>query len=322
MADNEQAIETPEVEETETEVLQQAANAEDGEAGKQVEESEQETDEVEIVLGSAGEPSAEEEKQPKKKPRGVGRLLNERKHLKEENSQVTEERDFLKAEVERLRQGGMQQQPTEQQLQIPVMPSESELNFDSTLIASAKEKYAKDLHEYQMQLSQQATRTVLDDHLHGKQRAEQQQRVKQAIESHYERAEKLKVSDYDEAESKLIDVLDQNAVAEIVQAVPNSEAVIYYLGKNDAAAQKLRETWVRNPSMVLFELGGLSKDLKIRPKTKKDQPAPESKVTGAAPASKSSLEKEIEKERELLASGKKRDFTQLNKLKRDLRAAS
>lgn len=315
MADNEQAIETPEVEETEAEVLQQAANAEDGEAGKQIEESEQETDEVEIVLGSADEPSAEEEKQPKKKPRGVGRLLAERKQSKEEIER-------LRAENERLKQGGMQQQPTEQQLQVPVMPSESELNFDSTLIAAAKEKYAKDLHEYQMQLSQQATRTVLDEHLHGKQRAEQQQQVKQAIESHYERAEKLKVSDYDEAESKLIDVLDQNAVAEIVQAVPNSEAVIYYLGKNDAAAQKLRETWVRNPSMVLFELGGLSKDLKIRPKTKKDQPAPESKVTGAAPASKSSLEKEIEKERELLASGKKRDFTQLNKLKRDLRAAS
>ena len=79
---------------------------------------------------------------------------------------------------------------------------------------------------------------------------------------------------------------------------------------------------MRDPAQGAFELGGLSKDLKIVPKRNKQRIAPESKVLGAAPASKSSLEKQIETERQRIYDGETNDMTYLTRLKSQLRSTS
>ena len=120
---------------------------------------------------------------------------------------------------------------------------------------------------------------------------------------------------------KLIEILGEEAVRQIAQVVPNSEMVVNYLGKNSDKAFDLLETWqTKGANGALFKLGELSKDVKAVPRQRKQRPAPESKVTAAAPASASTLEKAIEKERQAVFDGKT-DMTDLMKLKKQLASA-
>ena len=277
----------------------------------------QELEEFEVVLGSVEEPSTEQEKVAKK-PRGMKRLLNERR----ENKDKLTAQDARIAELEQQLAGSQQTNVQADVMQVPVMPTDEELGYDPTAIAAAKAKHNQDLSTYISNATTAASQGVYDRQQTTTQRLQEQEQHDSVINAHSDRAEKLNLPDFGEAEAALVEVLDQGAVTQIAQMVPNSEAVVYYLGKNPAAALKIRELWERNPAQVAFELGGLSKDLKIVPKRNKQRLAPESKVLGAAPASKSSLEKEIDKERERIASGETNDMTQLHRLKGQLRSAS
>jgi len=293
----------------ETEANQDLANLE--EAATQVE---QEPEEFEVVLEGADEPTAESEKP--KKPRGVKRLLAERRQDKDEIAALREENERLKA-------NHIPAAPQAETLSAPIMPTDDELNYDETLIAQARLKYAKDKAEYDQKVAIQAAEQVHYNREHGTRIAQEQERVKSIVEAHYERAEKLNLPDFDDAEAALISNLDQNAVMQITQALPeNSEKVVYYLGKNPQEALRIRAIWEQNPSAVLVELGGLAQKLKVKPKnSSQPPPAPETRITGSAPASKTSLEREIEEERKRIQSGEVRDMTKLHRLKAQARMA-
>lgn len=312
MAEVEQA-ELPEVENNAEELHESPETEEQLEAGSEHEQ--QEAEEFEIVLGSAEEPSAEETKKAKK-PRGVKRLLAERR---EDKDTIAE----LQAKLAAQQQTApvVNASPVESGVSMPIMPTEESTGYDPVVFQQEIVKYNQKMAEFLQSNATAAAQKVYDQQQTSIQRTRESERLTNVIESHYERAEKLNLPDYEAAEDKVIEILDQNAVSQIAQIVPNSEAVVYYLGKNPDKALELREIWENNVGAAAFKLGELSKDLKVVPK-QRQRPAPESRVTGAAPATKSSLEKEIEKERQRILDGETNDMTQLNRLKGQHRQAS
>lgn len=266
-----------------------------------------ESEEFEIVLGSAEEPSANEEKP--RKPRGIKRLLNERK----------DNRGRIAELEEQLAAAQQQPQAPPQAAAVPIAPTLESCGFDETALSQANQQYQADSAQYQRaQFSQ-----LLDERENGTQRAREAQREADTLNSHYDRAEKLKIPDFGDAEDALIEILGADAVKQIALVVPNSEMVVNYLGKNSDKAFDLLDTWQNKGSAgALFALGELSKDVKAVRKERKPRPQPESKVIGAAPASKTSLDKEIAAERERVASGEVRDLSHLQSLKRQARSAS
>ena len=304
-------IEQAELSSDEKEPEQLQANPDVEDNSEQSEQ--QEPAEFEVVLEGAEEPSAEEKSH--KKPRGIKRLLTERRENRDEIAE-------LRRENESLRQGNLQ---TNTQANAPIMPTaptEESTGYDSNELMKANTQYAKDVSLFHQNNATQAARNVLDEQQNGTARNRETERVSGVLNAHYDRVEKLNIPDYDAVEGKLIEILDANSVSQIAQIVPNSEAVIYYLGKNPDEAFKIRQLWEVNPSGVLFKLGELSKEVKIVPKQNKQRPPPESKVFGSAPASKSQLEKQIDDEREKVISGEIKDLTRLNSLKGQLRRAS
>ena len=262
-----------------------------------------EAEEFEIVLGSAEEPSAEEEphKKPKKKG-GIRKLLDKNRA---KDGRIAE----LERENEALRTGAPQ--------------TNTQANAEPTL-----ESCGYDENVYQQQSKQHRHaefNQLLDERENGGKRAKEAAAVSATLQAHYDRVEKLRIPNYQEAEDSLIEILGEEAVKQIAQVVPNSEMVITFLGKapNKSKAFDLLETWQQEGAGgALFKLGELSKDVRAVPKQRKQRPQPESKVSGAAPASKTSLEKEIDSERKRIENGEIRDFTQLQRLKKQLRAAS
>ncbi|MEE8289708.1 MAG: hypothetical protein V3R25_09890 [Nitrosomonadaceae bacterium] len=308
----EQAVELSSNEE-ETEQLPTTPEAEAELEGNSEESEQQEPEEFEIVLGSAEEPSAEE-KAPKKPKGRVRKLLAERRENKDEIA-------VLRREVETLRSGALQANtPASATPSMPIMPTEESVNYDPEAFRQAQVKYSQDVSAFHGVNATAAAQAVYDQQQTSTQMAQESTRVEGVINAHYDRAEKLNIPDYEAAEDKVIEILDQNAVSQIAQIVPNSEQVVYYLGKNPDKAHEIREIWERNPGAAAFKLGELSKDLKVVPKQRKQRPAPESKVTAAAPASASSLEKAIVKERQAVFDGKT-DLTELMKLKKQLASA-
>lgn len=105
---------------------------------------------------------------------------------------------------------------------------------------------------------------------------------------HYERSQKLRARDYNETEDKAIEYLGMDAVQDIIASFPKSEMMIYFLGKNKAKADHYKGLIDRGDTVkAIFELGGLSEKLSIKPKTT-DAPDPDEPLVGAQTSSKGS----------------------------------
>lgn len=98
---------------------------------------------------------------------------------------------------------------------------------------------------------------------------------------HYERASKLKVRDYAATEEKALQNIGDDLLDAIQKMVPNSERVLYHLGKNPEKAQGFKNVFDTNPTLATLKIGGLSQELSGIPNTKK-APEPENKVEGGS----------------------------------------
>ncbi len=300
--DTEEQLANPELQDANTDIP--------GETGQA------ESEEFEVVLSSTVDQPSTEEKAKHSKPKGIKKLLAKQRHS---NDRIAE----LERENEALRGGAPQahSEAVAQAIAIPIAPTLESVGYDENALVQANQKYQADMATYHQSNTASTVRAMMDEQQNGTRRAREQEQHTSVIEKHYERAEALKVPDYDATEDKVIEILDQNAVTQIAQMVPNSEALVYFLGKNPDEAYKLRELWEMNPGAVGFRLGELSKDLKVVRKGNTQRPAPESRVTSAAPKSASSLDRAIEAERQLIYDGKK-DFSDLQELKRQLKRAN
>ncbi len=118
------------------------------------------------------------------------------------------------------------------------------------------------------------------------------------LNQHYERAEQLKVPDYEAAEDSATEAMGESIISEIARSAPNSELIIYYLGKNPVKAKALADTMRSNPFMGTIELGKLTAGLSAQPKSNK-APDPVDPVEGGAPGAQAKWDKELAKAQKL-----------------------
>ena len=88
------------------------------------------------------------------------------------------------------------------------------------------------------------------------------------LKAHYERAESLKVKDYEATEDKAIEALGVDLSKFIMANTENSEIVMFHLGKNPGKALALAQKIASDPGRGAIAIGGLSSSLKIKPKSK------------------------------------------------------
>jgi len=254
-------VEAPEVETPEGEQAEQQADAQD--------------EEFDIVLEGEEEPAP----QPGKMPKRVKKLLDQRNALQTENENQAATVQQNAQEIERLRQelaasrGDQPQQPV---ITMPLPPTEESVDYDPEKLKAAQAKYQSDLQSWIVG-QQQATTTQA-----AQQEAQAQAVAKEktALEAHYERADSLKVPDYEDNEAASVEIMGKNLVKSIALALPNSAMVINYLGKNKALAQEIAGLDKTDPQAGVAKLWELNFKLKKKPRTRSNAPEPETSVEG------------------------------------------
>lgn len=88
---------------------------------------------------------------------------------------------------------------------------------------------------------------------------------------------KLKVADFDDAESIVMGMFDQTQQGIIIDAMDNPAMVIYALGRNKKTAERLAA--IKKPTQFLREMARLE-DTKLKVQSKKSAPPPEKTVSG------------------------------------------
>lgn len=245
-------------------------NADEDESdGSEEDSQEPDSQEVEIVL--AGEDGSQPAKNPRGFTRRVSKLNARVQAAKEEASEASRELELerQKNKILELALQGKQEETG------PPDPNE----FDEGV---SDPKYRTALNDYTRSFVQQeiekvkpkepevaSVRTV-DPSLEKKQTA------------HYERAEKLPVKDYEAVEDVAIDILGKDNVNHIINNIPNSELLMFHLGKNPSKAREIVDTIKENPIAGVLELGNLSNRLQLKPVGKSDPvPDPDTELEGA-----------------------------------------
>lgn len=122
---------------------------------------------------------------------------------------------------------------------------------------------------------------------------------------------KLKVADFDDAESVVMGMFDQTQQGIIIDAMDNPAMVIYALGRNRKTAERLAA--IKKPTQFLREMARLE-DTKLKVQSKKSAPPPEKTVSGQGRIS-GAVDSTLEKLREEAA--KTGDSSKVIAYKRD-----
>lgn len=289
-AENQEPVDNEIVEEVVTEEVDVEAGI-PGEGA--TEEAATEDEDFEVVLEGDEEPAPQTAKMPKR----VKKLLERNAALQSDSDAQSQanarEIERLKRELEASRQPAQLQSVV---TAMPMPPREEEHDYDPEKIATATAKYQRDmqtwvLSQHQVVANQDAEQVAQN------QRASQENK---ALEAHYERVDRLKVSDYDANESNAVDVLGKSLVKSIAASMSNSAMIINYLGlpRNKGLADELAVLdKSNNPADVqkgVEKIWELNFNLKTKPRKKSNAPEPESKLEGGN-VSSSPLQKKYDK---------------------------
>lgn len=222
----------------------------------------------------------------KKVPRRVRKLLDRNDQLKGElsnNQDVMSEKD---AENQLLRMQLVQMNQSVQKKEKAVKPTMESCGFDEGKYDSAMQTFTRSGAE-----------SVFSEKIGELQQQQNQQAIEQqknkAIGAHYERADALKVKDYDEAEEAAVSVLGSELVQNIAASADDSHTLIYYLGKNKAKAEELKLLFANDPAKATYALGKLAAGLTIKPVTKKSTPDIDSPLEGGGGGGSSAWETKL-----------------------------
>lgn len=250
--------------EAEQQVLDEAPEGEQSEAEPTAEESEG----IVVSIGDESPPSEQETEQPA--PEWVRQL---RKDHREEQRKRRE----AEKRIEELTKPAA--------AEVGPKPTLAECDFDE--------------EEFEQKLTAWHGRKADADKQARKQQEAQQEAVQafEARKSAYGTAKAaLKVQDFDDAESAVVETLSQMQQNILIAGAENSALLVYALGKNTAEAKKLAS--IKDPVQFAFAAARLENKLKVTPR--KAAPLPEGTVRGTAPVRSSDqtmarLEAEAEK---------------------------
>lgn len=208
--------------------------------------------EVIVTIGEqAPPPPAEDERDPK--------LVNKlRKLLREQERKVREYENKLRAT-----QAPVESQP-------PVLPPKPTLEsfdyeadkYEEALASWFEKKRAADDHAAKLRKAQE----------------DEQNAWKSRLDAYGKAKASLRVRDYEDAESNVVQSLDVTQQGIIVSGAENPALVTYAIGKD---AGKLKElSAIKDPVRFAFAIAKLETQLKTMPRK---PPTPEQPITGAAP---------------------------------------
>lgn len=246
--------------------------------------SEQETEvEHEVVIIEEESSTPNDENKPFSNAAAAQRRVNEREERKtvaKENEKISQ-LELQNAEI--MKQ--LQQQQTQQNVQGPA-PTLQDCGFDQNLHTEAMVKWANIPATSNTNNSgggQGDVNTAVSDAIAKYQNnltAEQQSQVDNGkFDEHYVRASKLKVKDYIAAEEMAMKTMGDKLSQAIQLNIPNSEKILYHLGKNDQEAMRIKNLHDINPTQATIELGMLAGKLQVRPKRERSA-EPETRLTG------------------------------------------
>jgi len=264
-------------------------------------------EDVVLHADDADTAKTEEAQKPKGPGRRARKLLQRIEQVQSELTGKDEENQLLRMQLETLSK--KQQQDTQR----PKPPTLADAGYDEAVHADAMIKWAAE-NALPSVVTQQLTENEKKQ-----QAAHQKQARENALESHYQRADNLKVSDYDAAEDKATAVLGRDLVADIAATAEDSHLVLYYLGKNPAKAEELKRIFdEKGPALGTYELGKIAAGLKVTSAPKKSTPDPDKPVDGAGPSG-GTWQQRLEKAR--AKADKTGDLTDVVRLKKEARAA-
>ncbi len=220
-----------------------------------VEEAE---DEVEISLGEESLTSEKEEA-----PSWVKEL---RKQNKEQSKKLKEYEQMLAEKVQE--KSGLGEKPTLEAFE-----------YDEEKYEKALGSYYEKKREFDLQAQER--------------QAEEQKAVdawNAKLQSYQDAKTELKVKDFEEVESEVMNALDDSKQGIIVEVAKNPALVVYAIGKNPKRAAELSK--ISNPLEFVREITLLERDLKVTKKVAK--PAPEKTVQSTGGKS-GTLDTQLEK---------------------------
>lgn len=237
------------------------------------EENEQAAQDQEVEIVLEGDDAAPQDSVPmpafKKR---INKLTQREKDAKAEAEKLRQENELLRLQV---KQG---QKPK-------ARPRLEDFDYDEGKYADAVDAYEQEQRkEFLAEVDKRIQST----------KPEPQPDLK-PLEAHYERAEKLKVSDYEAMEDAVLDSLGRDVFTEVVSTLAHSERVVYYLGKNPRKLDEISEMVRSGQGLkATVALGELQGQLKLRPR-QTNTPEAESQIKGdAAPTSSAEWQKKID----------------------------
>ena len=255
------ALKTDDAEETnlEAEVTDETTEVTDGD------------DEVEIVV--------EGEEQPSSKTVPVGYI----KRINKLNGKI----NAAEGTAEELRQQNLMLQ-AENDLYKTKAHKATELNPDD--FDSDAEFEAAKIRQELPGLVEKKAKALLAEQAQATSQTASNETLATDLRAHYDRADQLKVSDYEATEDAAIDVLGNDLAKQIMIQSEKSQVLMYYLGKNPAKAEALKRLFESPTTVVkgVLELGRL--EVKLKPQSKRSSaPDPETVVEGGGGITKKSV---------------------------------
>ena len=259
----EQNEELVDVEEAETDEIEEHEDETDSDEKKEP-SLEEEADEEEVVVSFDGKEPEEEEDQPA--PAWVKDLRKAHRNTQKENRDLRKKLEALEKPAPKVAE--LRKKPTLEDYDYDAD------EFESSLENWFDEKRKNDDAKRQEKEAQEA----------------QNESWNTKLQAYEEAKTQMKVKDFTDAEEEVLEGLSDVQQGIIVQGADNPALVVYALGKNPEKIKALSAE--KDPVRFAFAVAKLEKDLKMVKKSKK-APDPERRVTGSARggASDSTLEK-------------------------------
>lgn len=162
--------------------------------------------------------------------------------------------------------------------ELPEMPMPDDYLSDAALekygfdTYKANAAYQADLQKWQMSAMDARSNAVAEQGRRTQAYTQQSKQIADAMRVHYDSADKLNLSDYQDKEDAALQVMPKGVDTAIATYFPEkSAAIIYYLGSNP---EKARELFSKDPTQATIELARLADKLTLTPRGKQRSEAP------------------------------------------------
>lgn len=212
------------------------------------------------------------------------RIADQRDKFKTATAELNGENNELSNEIMRLTNEN-------NQLRNTFNPSEKQpslAQFDN------EEQFNAAVHDFHSKRNNALIDKRFNEHAANQTEINRQNSSSTAINSHYDRVQKMGNPDYDQAELNVINILGESIVSSICQKSDNSEQLLFMLGSDTDKAYKLRTLFDTDAERATMELGRLSAEAGSFKKENRPDPEPDLEGGTAPTVTHANLQKKYD----------------------------